>query len=38
MVRSRPSGSNLESAVEVVNSFEFEARILARPPLREKST
>ena len=31
-------GRKRASAVEVVKSFEFEASIRVRPPLREKST
>ena len=38
MVCSWPSGWNLASAVLVVKSFEFEARIRGRRALREKST
>jgi len=38
VVWRRPSGWNLPSAVLVVKSFEFEARIRARRALREKST
>src|SRR5829696_3976150 len=38
VVCRRVSGRNLESAVEVVNSFEFDARIRDRPPLRPKRT
>src|SRR3954447_1169009 len=38
VVCSRPSGPKRDRAVEPVKSFEFEARIRMRPPLREKRT
>src|SRR5262249_10824613 len=38
VVCSLPSGRNLDRAVEVVKSLEFEARIRARAPFRANST